>query len=391
MPYAIDSFLRLPFLDVNPGIRKLKCSGEVEGCSRCTFEGVTCHYSVRKTMGRPRKRRREEEGYTERNGAIKEITRPNTQDPNPNALSYSGFDTANLQSVNSGGESLEQSVGIDSGAFGDQIDDNRFPLPQMPGLSPMVGFARWDPFQNPDTHSPVDTTLAELHTQPSSYNSTTSSLPSDITRGGCSCLASLYSSLATFQSLPDPSFPYSMGVLRTARRCACEVLRCPTCPRQYTLAVQNTMLLSTLVQLLIIEYAKLIKHIDERSMSGEKIAFRMGEVSSCLDTRHTGAPDCPMAINVDLDGEEWQMLARKAVKQEIVGTAENNECLLNNLQDMRKRRAVWHQSFSTGEQTYDAQTQNAVRAESRCEKTNHVCTQILHIDNLKRMLECLNI
>ncbi|KAF3913398.1 hypothetical protein ABW20_dc0108509 [Dactylellina cionopaga] len=39
-------------------IRKLKCPGEYPACSRCVRDGVPCVYSLQKTMGRPRKRRR---------------------------------------------------------------------------------------------------------------------------------------------------------------------------------------------------------------------------------------------------------------------------------------------------------------------------------------------
>ncbi|KAI9845344.1 MAG: hypothetical protein M1837_004966 [Sclerophora amabilis] len=38
--------------------RKLKCSGDPLGCSRCIRDNIVCSYSERKRMGRPRKRRR---------------------------------------------------------------------------------------------------------------------------------------------------------------------------------------------------------------------------------------------------------------------------------------------------------------------------------------------
>jgi hypothetical protein len=41
--------------------RKLACSKEPAGCSRCLREGIACHYSPQKQMGRPRKRRLVEE------------------------------------------------------------------------------------------------------------------------------------------------------------------------------------------------------------------------------------------------------------------------------------------------------------------------------------------
>ncbi|KAK5990860.1 hypothetical protein PT974_09135 [Cladobotryum mycophilum] len=41
--------------------RKIACSKEPDGCARCKKEGIQCHYSPQKPMGRPRKRRHVEE------------------------------------------------------------------------------------------------------------------------------------------------------------------------------------------------------------------------------------------------------------------------------------------------------------------------------------------
>ncbi|KAJ5568795.1 hypothetical protein N7450_011281 [Penicillium hetheringtonii] len=38
--------------------RKLKCSGDLSGCTRCLKQSIPCHYSVQKQMGRPKKRAR---------------------------------------------------------------------------------------------------------------------------------------------------------------------------------------------------------------------------------------------------------------------------------------------------------------------------------------------
>lgn len=41
--------------------RKLKCSGDAFGCDRCQREGLSCMYSLRQAMGRPKKRARHED------------------------------------------------------------------------------------------------------------------------------------------------------------------------------------------------------------------------------------------------------------------------------------------------------------------------------------------
>ena len=94
---------------------------------------------------------------------------------------------------------------------------------------------------------------------------------------GCKCLSSLYSTLSSFQHLPPPSFPYSMGVLTKATAVARDALRCQRCPTLYTTALQNLMSLCTLLPVIAHEYGKLLQHVDERSSRGEYINFRMGE------------------------------------------------------------------------------------------------------------------
>jgi len=46
----------LSSVDFKPGEVKKACSKEPEGCSRCKYEEIECHYSEQKHMGRPRKR-----------------------------------------------------------------------------------------------------------------------------------------------------------------------------------------------------------------------------------------------------------------------------------------------------------------------------------------------
>ena len=203
----------------------------------------------------------------------------------------------------------------------------------------------------------------------------------------CSCLPNLYSMLANFQSLPAPSFPYSMGILKSAAALSREVVMCHYCTQTYNTALQNSMLLGTLLQLLIMEYAKLLKHIDEKSKESEKMAFRFGDPSSPLDSRHTGRPDCPMAITIDITGDEWRTLARKAVAQEVLGNSQGSLGLIGLVQKMKERQASSHERFSKG-QCLVGPTANH---QPTAEKPDHTCVQIVYIDNLQRSLKALGL
>ncbi|KAG7112278.1 Fusaric acid cluster transcription factor FUB10 like protein [Verticillium longisporum] len=58
--------------------RKLACSKEPDGCSRCCKEGIICVYSAQKPMGRPRKRRHVEDAEEQPSTTQSEI--PSLQD-----------------------------------------------------------------------------------------------------------------------------------------------------------------------------------------------------------------------------------------------------------------------------------------------------------------------
>lgn len=161
---------------------------------------------------------------------------------------------------------------------------------------------------------------------------------------GCACLANLYSTLSSFQSLPSPSFPFSMGALSKATNVARDACYCKHCPTQYASALQNLMLLSTLLPLIAHEYGKLLAHVDDRALKGRPITFRMGEKEQSLENlhRHTGTADCPMAFDMDLTAEEWRSMARKAITRNVIGPG--NTSVLGVVDGLEKRQEQWHEN-----------------------------------------------
>ena len=160
---------------------------------------------------------------------------------------------------------------------------------------------------------------------------------------GCSCLTNLYSTLSSFQSLPPTSFPFSMGALTKATRVAQGACHCEQCPTQYASALQNLMLLSTLLPLIAHEYGKLLAHIDDRASKGGTITFRMGEKEQSLEQMHmhTGAVDCPMAFETDLSTDEWRSMARKAIKRKVVGPDDTS--VQGVVDQLESRQRFWHE------------------------------------------------
>lgn len=305
------------------------------------------------------------------------------------AFSSNGMGALDLQSASS--RVAAQQAGNDSHNFESHgihatyqpLDGARFP--------PTLGFPTWNPSQDFSTILPVNSpNPAPLQISSALDIGATGNPFYETIQGGCSCLGNLFSTLATFQSLPAPSFPYSMGALRKALRCGYEVVRCQICPQAYNTLIQNAMLLVALLQMLINEYTKLLKHIDERATSGESIAFRVGEVSACSDRRHIGTPDYPMAITVNLNGGEWQMLARKGVRQEVLGSADGDHALLNIIQAMKDRQVQWHEGFF--QECHPPRVQNPNDSINQAGGAgDRMCAQIIYTDHLKRLLESLKL
>ena len=342
-------------------------------------------------MGRPRKRRREEEGdlYDGKAGQDRLYDRAHdlagraSQDEYFAGISGDGLANNDYSYFSNG---LEAN-GFEDGNFDLQPlqelgSDTAFELPAWEDLHDLStyestssgSFSQLRIQKAPTTLSPISADRAP----------TEGSIPS------CSCLPKLYAVLASFQSMPAPSFPYSMGNLKKAKCLGHEIVTCRVCPQAYNTAVQNSMLLGTLLQMVIYEYAKLLKHIDERSTLTDKIPFRVGEPSSEFDSRHTGTPDCPMAVNIELSGEDWRMIARKAIRQEVLGSTGSNDGLEGLVDAMRNRQTTWHERY-TSEFHVAHHDHNTGASMDNGDKANKICLQVAFIDQLKKSLEMLNL
>lgn len=205
----------------------------------------------------------------------------------------------------------------------------------------------------------------------------------------CPCLPNLYTSISSFQSLPIPSFPLTLGTLEKATALSREVVRCKECPKTHVSALQNLMLLSTLLALIVYEYSRLLAHIDERAAQEETITLRMGERASTETMHlHTGMPDCPMAFNLELSGAEWSKVARKAVKQAVVGSdLSTRESFTSVVDEMEHRQHGWHAKAGRAEQC--GECKECVQQESSDAVGAFTCLQL--INNIRRSLQALNL
>ncbi|KAL8766440.1 MAG: hypothetical protein Q9194_006268 [Teloschistes cf. exilis] len=311
-----------------PGTRKVKCSGDSAGCTRCHAEGIKCHYSDKKPMGRPRKRPRE--SYDPKNQFATD-------------LASMGVGESDLHGVGD--------IAAPTGLAPITASDFAWDLPSILSQD-VVTAGEWNPLCSPDLIDLPFPNAANVNTATNgsediedssiSSNLASSSRSAAAISAPCSCLKELYAMLASFQSLPPLSFPSSRGPLLKATSLCRAVVRCPMCPQDYPSALQNLMLLTTLLPLIVHGYAKLLQHIHEQAAQGCAVTFRVGDTSQAASHLHTGTPDCPMGFNIELDADEWSAMARKVVKQDVYGNAQNMDCLLGVVEELEQRQHIWH-------------------------------------------------
>ncbi|MCJ1399918.1 hypothetical protein MMC11_003121 [Xylographa trunciseda] len=223
------------------------------------------------------------------------------------------------------------------------------------GLSEDSAMPSWDPYLMLASPSGMTGTAAV----PTSAEPSPASLPlpvfsplSSIPPATCACLPTMYLTLSTLQSL-QPSFPLALPPLRAATDAVRRMLDCATCSRPpllpapthaplFTLptALPNTMLLATLIPHITHRYAQLLAAIDHEAASGARKTFRIGETENpLLEDQHTGRHGCAVAVDVEMEAQEWRAMMRGVVRRDLLGEGG----LAGLVERMGERQKAWHE------------------------------------------------
>ena len=291
-------------------------------------------------MGRPRKRRKESSQTTQ-------LDDMEPAPPGSQALDrlVGGI---NMSSANATSPASQHPSGPDGDTEAGTSPEHAHPLIQgnlaYDGSLPdqMSDSTRYDRSEGANPHSTVEGALINATGNDGYLEGPDFPLMPDVFDASCSCLKKLRSMLEDFQSLQPPSFPSSRGFLIKAISLAREVVRCPCCPVDYPSALQNLMALTTLLPLVVHEYARLLRHIQDEVDRGCKITYRMGDSSPSTLHLHTGTADCPMGFNVELDPEEWASIAKKVVRQDVFGSPGDSGYLMEVVEELEQRQEIWH-------------------------------------------------
>ncbi|KAI2790465.1 hypothetical protein POX_d05981 [Penicillium oxalicum] len=323
--------------------RKLKCSGELSGCARCSKQMITCIYSLQKPMGRPpKKRARLDEGGGDSSTQANTIW-PTPEVTPPASLSSENESTAPTDAsyicpqffVHHGG--LSQSPESDVPAFDEEnsrgwrperTKNGNLPVPET--SSPWPDFATVS--QSSSMPFPGSTNSLEsnpLLMTPPMTNLTNSSGPQ------CTCLSYLYLCLSHISSLA--SFPvnsHTLCSLYIAARTALDVIRCESCPKSFATGVQNVMFTGTLLTVVADAWLRVYN----------SDPMELGKQSAPPEFVNKAA-QCANQIEV------WKDWLRQIVRQAVVGGYLDPEAgtrcskqrdLLSLIRELEERQRRWH-------------------------------------------------
>ncbi|QSS54402.1 C6 finger domain-containing protein [Histoplasma capsulatum var. duboisii H88] len=320
--------------------RKLKCSGEAGGCSRCVKQSLYCHYSIQKPMGRPPKSRARQED------AQIPVTAPQFPDyPRciPGLVGSPPFSLAGSTRAVPGttmdAPYTSYMMSPDLYAASNPIYGERGPG-QTPIQLPVSSYPTQPSYSQPSgggmfTPPPSSTTFPISSvpvTAPEAYRQLQPLSP-------CSCVSYMYlclNSLSTLTCFPPSS--QTLSTLYNAARNARGVIYCEICPQAFNSLVQNLMILGSLLNVIGDTWFK-VSHMDAEQLG-----------------RNVLSPAFIASLPSD-PGERqrrWKRWLRHVVRHGVIGSAitpmvdsvqeESSGCpsLLSLIQELEARQRWWH-------------------------------------------------
>ncbi len=342
--------------------RKLKCSGEVTGCTRCVKNTLICVYSEQKQMGRPKKRQKTDDTRTTPPNVAAKPQRSPVAIIDP-SLSAAEVERTNFQNVCNA--PMAQTVRHSAASISQRSSSmNNTPPSDHPRTPPdsdpftasyPTDYALWPDFSDTNVPLPVidgygtkgfDSSSGSQYSMDPDANPTyLQSLPSV---PDCPCLPNLYLTLSTLSTLSAfPVSSHTVRTLRSAHLTAHSVLYCAICPQKFQSGSQNVMLSGTLLTVLVDQWQRVLKcpSLNLRKGFGDPV------------------DDSPLHLVPDL---EWRTFAYDLVRHHIFGDRPNptpptmsqssnlmsgeTTTLMSLADAMERRQRQWHSLGPTTEE-----------------------------------------
>ncbi|KAH8905472.1 hypothetical protein BR93DRAFT_798422 [Coniochaeta sp. PMI_546] len=343
--------------------RKLACTKEADGCSRCKRDGVRCHYSQQKQMGRPRKVKRPQETVH-----VEEV--PESRHPVIMPASDSAMDLdldLDLAFFDMNDVSFLDLMGSDYLVTNNTPAQTAAPPPKQParqtrspGVWQMMTAGHLAHDINFDNHTEAQALSEEFSLEeaaeimaaeipeitslpalsPPQQSSASSEHPSPSTHQPniCSCLASLYLALDSLQHLPKDACS-AIRVARSASKSAYNAISCPVCstppldPTETSShppiqSLQNMMMLGALLPSLSNAYKTILRMVDEEAhaanLASRRITFDLSAYGGLWGSLGTDNM-CGAADNIngrELEPAMWRLIVRALLKIDVYGLSD---------------------------------------------------------------------
>lgn len=333
-------------VDTGIGARKLACSKEPNGCSRCIREHIRCHYSEQKPMGRPRKRRRN----VDENEFSVEV-KPYL--PDPDSVTY--FDD-NLP-VDPLFEHVARPImyGEASMEPGNALKDIQ---PYVTGSDGDIFWhSGFESLKEPTSFSNGSTSISSvdpaLHdTSPREFDFTEHQHHHAPNKPPCGCLAAMYLAMSSIQELPT-DITSALATVRVAANTTRNVLRCEQCGMPKLVEVpprievfQNTMMLGTIIPTVVNGYKRLLQMVDcETKLAdavGAKKYFRLKDYG-CIEEL---SGEFEHLENIPLGPHEWRRAVRRLLQVDVNGHGNGMTGLKGIIAEMEARQRKRHKEVA---------------------------------------------
>ncbi|KAK0734088.1 hypothetical protein B0T26DRAFT_634231 [Lasiosphaeria miniovina] len=353
--------------------RKLACSKEADGCSRCKREGVQCNYSLQKPMGRPRKRAHVEVEQVPGEPAAEPLVRPfDSTFAMDLELSFLDMDSTNLNFLDLlGSDFLAAPLSSASPYLGDAglpasakstgppNSGGSFVSGDMWNLA-NIDFDALEPAASPPSPSAANKSTLD---EGANFSATSSQSPDTVPglsppstnspkthlHGAhqeqqffptpvCICLSSLYLALDSLRNLPTEVGP-AMMVARTASRTAHDAVLCPVCGmlplepcggarcKTPVSSLQTMMMLGALLPSLASAYMQILDLVEAEAAragaEGRKMTFNLKEYGGVWGQLAATGFRCEATKKLDgsmLEPGMWRLIVRALLKMDVYGT-----------------------------------------------------------------------
>ncbi|KAJ5414826.1 hypothetical protein N7509_000160 [Penicillium cosmopolitanum] len=344
----------IPFSDMEPKLhaacdecrkRKLKCSGDLSGCTRCLKQSIICHYSVQKQMGRPKKRARADDEGPEYPTQTTNNIWPSPEETPPGAFampfeSYATPDSHRLcpqlfWQTGAGASGHSPSSQPYPDLLADDEQHNHSWRPERlknPNVPVPISDSPWPDFS---AVTEATATLAMPFPTPTSNLLDATSLPlTPPTSTSSDPAPPMHIHISSVASFPVNS--HTICSLYIAARTARDVIRCESCPKVFATGMQNVMFTGTLLTTVADAWLR-IWNTDpvELGMQTAPPAF------------------VSMALQSEDPAQFWSSWLRQIVRRAVVGgflAAEaGTPCsiqpdLLSLIREVENRQRRWHGS-----------------------------------------------